>query len=406
MAALVLVAALVLTAQGGENLTGKCESARKQIETGSLLAYSNGLSKMMYQSKQKADLDSFLAAQDEMKRINSSGALDDAMMNDNERVATLAKKVVADRNAKVADVLRQYISQLESILKQSMKADRIDEAKLAKAVIDAAKLELAQLELKPPKEQSGTPDQSAPARTDRVSNNDSAPKLGRLLRYTFDLSATMKVSDSTGNGYDGAGHGIRWDQSGKIGRGAVLFPNAKAYISLNDNAIPPLDPQDNCSIAFWWKSDTVNECMTFLNKRSTDDEARGLFFMYYAPRSCYYIHLKGGHTADFGVPVQRGVWNHVVLVKEETTWRVYHNGREVPITASAGWPFRESATKNVPLTIGKDDCGDSFYFQGSLDDFLIYNKALSDEEVLQLYGSFSGPLDPPVKVKAAAYSAR
>lgn len=135
-----------LTAQAGENLTDKYETAKKQIMTTSVMAYSNGLTAIMLQLKQKGELDSFLVVQAEQKRLVADAVIDDGLTNSVESVASLARKVIADRNAKIAVQLRRYVAQLEVNLKQAMMADKIDDAKFIKEVLDPAKSELAQLD--------------------------------------------------------------------------------------------------------------------------------------------------------------------------------------------------------------------------------------------------------------------
>jgi hypothetical protein len=100
----------------------------------------------MAQAKQKGDLESYLAIKAEEKRVLDGGLVDEGTTNSIESVAANAKKIVAERENRIAVQLRQYISQLESLLKQSMLSDKIDEAKVVKEVLDQAKVELAGFE--------------------------------------------------------------------------------------------------------------------------------------------------------------------------------------------------------------------------------------------------------------------
>jgi hypothetical protein len=155
-----LLAALIFLpfaafAQRGPNLTEKYESAKTQITKLSISAYNNALSNLMAQAKQKADLDSYLAIQTEQKRVLDGGVVDDGTTNSIASVASISKKIVVERDNRIAVQLRQYVSQLESLLKQSMLSDKIDEAKVVKEILDKAKAELAGLKPKLPIEQTG-----------------------------------------------------------------------------------------------------------------------------------------------------------------------------------------------------------------------------------------------------------
>ncbi len=224
-------------------------------------------------------------------------------------------------------------------------------------------------------------------------------KTGWMVRYTFDQKGGSLIPDLSGNGFHATAQGVTSIEPGKIGSGALRLTTPKSFIALNDPSMPSLDVDDDCSLALWWKTEVINDWMCLLNKQDTSDQSRGLFFMYYAPRSCYYIHLRGGCCADFPVPIEKGVWNHTVLVKEGISWRVYHNGRNVRMTASTSWPLNGDVSRNIPLSIGNDLFGEGRYFQGEIDDFILFNKALSDSEVWELFSSPLGPTEQPVKLK-------
>ncbi|MCG2682067.1 MAG: LamG domain-containing protein [Planctomycetales bacterium] len=91
-------------------------------------------------------------------------------------------------------------------------------------------------------------------------------------------------------------------------------------------------------------------------------------------------------------PLPLFVWQHVVLVADGTTMHLYRNGKEVasgpcagvlpqPPTAGLGIGCRtnEAGTDPLPDTPG------AFYWQGRIDEFAVFNQALSAETVEQLY---------------------
>jgi hypothetical protein len=69
-------------------------------------------------------------------------------------------------------------------------------------------------------------------------------------------------------------------------------------------------------------------------------------------------------------------WSHLAGTYDGTTLRLYVNGVQVASRAQTG----SIATTTDPLQIG----GDSFfgqYFQGTIDEFRIYNRALTATEI-------------------------
>ncbi len=141
--AVLFVFAMVLCVQAGENLTEKYETSKGKVLRASCDAYVGVLSNLMAQAKQKADLQSYLAIQIEQKRVLDGGLVDEGTTNSIESVASTAKKIVIERDNRIAALLRQYVSQLEALLKHSMLSDKIDEAKMVNEVLDKAKAELA-----------------------------------------------------------------------------------------------------------------------------------------------------------------------------------------------------------------------------------------------------------------------
>ncbi|KXX66676.1 hypothetical protein AVL50_31025 [Flammeovirga sp. SJP92] len=75
------------------------------------------------------------------------------------------------------------------------------------------------------------------------------------------------------------------------------------------------------------------------------------------------------------------VWYHLVVSCKGNKVEFYVNGREnAQFELKKGW-----ISNNDPLYIGKDVPGNLEYFDGVIDDFRMYNKALSPSDVLSLF---------------------
>lgn len=75
-------------------------------------------------------------------------------------------------------------------------------------------------------------------------------------------------------------------------------------------------------------------------------------------------------------------WNNVMYIKNGNTLYAYLNGKLNSTLDITGLEFLASK-----LGVGKQDVRDDHYFNGSIDEFVIYSKALSSEEVKDLYNS-------------------
>jgi hypothetical protein len=77
-------------------------------------------------------------------------------------------------------------------------------------------------------------------------------------------------------------------------------------------------------------------------------------------------------------------WHHAVAVKKGADWTVYHDGEPAKLGFNRGWPFVGDVTFEVPLWIGCDHANVSS-FKGCVDEVMVYERALSPEEIRQLF---------------------
>ncbi len=97
----------------------------------------------------------------------------------------------------------------------------------------------------------------------------------------------------------------------------------------------------------------------------------------------FTTHSGGACCADLdsGTPLTVGTWTHVVMVHDGAKDIIYFNGTQVNERAAVG---ALDKTK-YPLGFGYDPINNSDFFDGSLDDVLIYNRALTAAEIAALY---------------------
>jgi hypothetical protein len=100
---------------------------------------------------------------------------------------------------------------------------------------------------------------------------------------------------------------------------------------------------------------------------------------------------NGGYNAVTSFSVNDNVWRHIVFIATGTSASViYLNG--VLYTLGAGGSFYPSAGASTNY-IGNNPRGQPF-FNGGIDDFRFFNRALTSTEVSALY---AGPLPPALK---------
>jgi hypothetical protein len=155
---------------------------------------------------------------------------------------------------------------------------------------------------------------------------------------------------------------------------------APASASLNALGVSNAD----FSVAFWvMPNGQTGGWRPLLHKGSTDNErGPGIWLNPGSNR----IHFHVGTTANWNegndsvADIPNGTWTHVACVKAGNQWRCYVNGvLDTTVTLTAN-----TTGNNGPLYIGDDP-----WYTGSkcsFDDVRIYNAALSDSEIKNLYG--------------------
>jgi hypothetical protein len=88
-------------------------------------------------------------------------------------------------------------------------------------------------------------------------------------------------------------------------------------------------------------------------------------------------------SSNVGLPT--GIWHHIAATRSGSTWRIYLNGVEI----KSGTSDATSITLTNSFRIGTYSAagaGAEYYFRGSMDEFKMYKRTLSANEIsLQYY---------------------
>ena len=215
---------------------------------------------------------------------------------------------------------------------------------------------------------------------------------GLVAWYKLDGNAV----DSSGNGYNGSVEGAH-PTTGHSGNSnsAMSFNGVDDYVEINAIA-PEISGVGSGSISLWFKGD------------SADKDTGGPLVHFENGSNCVgYFPLGGwaGNLPDssigclgscIGAAYENGrgyyfddVWHHAVFAMGIDSHALYVDGQQVPLTykggnASSGNCMWGTLDK-VNLALRRSSEGE-FGFQGALDDLRIYNRALTEAEIKELYG--------------------
>jgi gliding motility-associated-like protein len=127
-----------------------------------------------------------------------------------------------------------------------------------------------------------------------------------------------------------------------------------------------------------------------LSKRSDDCDDKGYFYIRYAPGG-RTINVYFGETAIKNVSLvhqftNTACWQHVTVVREGLRVKLYANGRFIQSLTTTS---RINILNTGMLTVGGGNCltGTDIPYQGLIDELRIYNRALKESEIRELYFS-------------------
>jgi Concanavalin A-like lectin/glucanases superfamily len=215
-------------------------------------------------------------------------------------------------------------------------------------------------------------------------------KIGLIAYYPFNNSA----ADLSGNGNDGTVSNITSvpDRNGKP-NAAYHFDGVSSYIAVADNPALRLG-NANFTLSAWVNLDGYNPsyASTIISKRLAGINNGWLWaingYLNPPPLGGVYYGPGGGNADAIGNRVLvPGQWYMVTFVYTPTNSQanIYVNGVLDQIINGI---LPANGTINAGLFIGKDSAStNGYYFQGSLDDVRIYNKALGASMVLKLYNT-------------------
>jgi hypothetical protein len=237
-------------------------------------------------------------------------------------------------------------------------------------------------------------------------------KRGLILHFDFDQAPVAgQIPDLSGNGNDGAASGILWVANGHRG-GSVQFAKDGSYITVrnNDSLNPP-----QFTLSAWVKTSYTDSIW-----RRIFDKGTGIGYVLsmcgdYRGRSWQgRFDLEVANQSDFSrVKVADDEWHQVVGAFDGTELQLYVDGQQIdgprPVMsqpAHTGYDLTIGANRSNP---GPDEVGPAF--NGLMDDVMMFNRALTSEEVKFLYDSQKTATDvaldipPPPARTAPANSA-
>jgi len=208
--------------------------------------------------------------------------------------------------------------------------------------------------------------------------------VGLVAHYAFEDN----LQDSSGNGHDGV---LAGDPNfpvsyvtGSAGS-ALQFDGTDGHEYVDLGTFNPSAATNQLSLALWVKWDGPSgSWQGLMGKRNSGDWDSAIMMWYLElERDVWDIRFaQPGTSVNTGHMLQESQWTHVAVTYDGTTATVYADGE---VIGEGDFSFGED--KEAPMQIGCAASGGGNPFNGTLDEVRIYDRVLSEEEILELAGN-------------------
>jgi len=202
------------------------------------------------------------------------------------------------------------------------------------------------------------------------------PCTGCVLYFSFDEGSGTLAQDSSGNGNDGTIQGAAW-ADGKFDF-ALSFDGSDDYVDCGS----AVENSPNAITQSVWVKTASNKVI--LSKRHSDSTSWPTLMI---ENGHAVIAIDGSNhctkIAGTTVVTDEG-WHHIVGVKNGNDYFIYVDGN---LENSGTDSFGISSTHN--LHVAHHGAWNN-YFNGFIDEVRVYNRALSQTEVAELYSAYLG----------------
>jgi len=186
--------------------------------------------------------------------------------------------------------------------------------------------------------------------------------------------------DISGNGNDGTGYDDVTTGAGVYNNSGVFDGDGDSV--RNTNTFQEVSTSKNYTMSAWIKLSSGSPEGTIINNAIAGADRNGLVMTDDASGRYVALATYDGSTSKkvHNLQLNIGEWYHVVGIRDSGTNYIYVNG--VSGSGGSGTP---QYTSDTNFEIGGILNAGCRYFNGSIDEVMIFNRSLSESEIKELY---------------------
>jgi hypothetical protein len=377
---IILVIMLIVTVSNAQDYSlDSFKRTYEQKQQALFVQYGKDLDAGLLDLKKKGDLDNYLLLDAEKKRFDTEKTA--PALSESKEPYRSALLVYCQS---LANLQEQYIKALDETVKKSLIANKIDEAKAAKAAKDEVVVALAGLKEKLPAQplKPAVVAEPAPEKPSLSGNVFTTYSRDLVLYYTFDKNMGASVPDTSKNKNDGRLRGAQWSQEGKVG-GACVFNGSSARIMVDHDASLEMGSGPRTMGAWIKNYGSTHSYQSIFYKGS--NPGYGIRLSLLPDRAIEYFKSAGDHYSIYTSSriIADSNWHHLVAVDQGNgTVDFYMDGEPIESMAKQNY---NTNTKEKAAVGGLANALHGQWFNGSIDELFIFKRALTKTDIKRLY---------------------
>lgn len=210
-----------------------------------------------------------------------------------------------------------------------------------------------------------------------------APNEGLVLFMDFNGD----VNDDSGSGNNGTSNGIQYTTDRFENPGMAAEFGSNRWVEVSHSASIDFASGDSLTWSVWVKTETSNVGQTIFHKwngivQSTSYPLQAAVSSAGENTSSGTFCVNNQSTHGYvNSSIELGEWTHLLMTQTPDSTILFING----FPADTGLVNQTGCSNNTSLTFGRKFGVYPRYFQGDMDDFGLWNRVLSNQEIQSLY---------------------